>query len=143
MDLKYLKYLGLKHNYTEHNCITLIDSIYKNELNSNVFEGLWEYLELPEGRPKDGRGWMKRFSISSLETWASTVATKVNLTELQEYDVILFKSGRLIPTHFGLYISNNRFIHLEELRTSKIDVLNDYWRGQIHSTWRWNGLTNT
>jgi len=140
MDLKYLKYLGLKHNYTEHNCITLIDSIYKNELNSNVFEGLWEYLELPEGRPKDGRGWMKRFSISSLETWASTVATKVNLTELQEYDVIIFKSRRLIPTHFGLYVENNRFIHLAEGKFSKIDVLDQEYREEIASIWRWNGI---
>lgn len=140
MDLKYNKYLGLKHNYTEHNCITLIDSIYKNELNSNVFDGLWEYLELPEGRPKDGRGWMKRFSISSLETWASTVATKVNLTELQEYDVIIFKSRRLIPTHFGLYVENNRFIHLAEGKFSKIDVLDQEYREEIASIWRWNGI---
>jgi len=140
MESKYLKYLGLKHNYTEHNCITLIDSIYKNELKSNVFDGLWEYLELPEGRPKDGRGWMKRFSISSLETWASTVATKVNLTELQEYDVIIFKSGRLIPTHFGLYVENNRFIHLAEGKFSKIDILDQEYREEIASIWRWNGI---
>ena len=140
MELKYNKYLGLKHNYTEHNCITLIDSIYKNELNSNVFDRLWEYLELPEGRPKDGRGWMKRFSISSLETWASTVATKVNLTELQEYDVIIFKSGRLIPTHFGLYVGNNRFIHLAEGKFSKIDALDQDYREEIASIWRWNGI---
>lgn len=140
MELKYLKYLGIKHNYTENNCITLIASIYKNELNSNVFDGLWEYLDLPEGKPQDGRGWMKRFSISSLETWASTVATKVNLTELQEYDVIIFKSRRLIPTHFGLYIENNRFIHLEEGRFSRIDVLDQEYREEIASIWRWNGI---
>ena len=33
MDLRYNKYLGLNHNYTENNCITLIDSIYKNILS--------------------------------------------------------------------------------------------------------------
>ena len=139
----YIKYLGIKHDYLTNNCITLISDIYKNELGSDVFDSLWAHLKIPEGKPIDGRKWMKRVSFDSIINWASTVAKKVNLTELQEYDVILFKSGRLIPTHFGLYISNNRFIHLEELRTSKIDVLNDYWRGQIHSTWRWKGLTNT
>lgn len=140
MDLRYNKYLGLNHNYTENNCITLVDSIYKNELSSNVFDGLWEYLDLPEGKPKDGRKWMKRFSVDSLETWASTVATKVNLTDLQEYDVMIFKSGRLVPTHFGLYLWANKFIHLPEGGFSHIDVLTQEWRDQIASIWRWNGI---
>jgi len=137
---KYLKYLGIQHNYLENNCITLIDSIYKNELNSNVFESLWEPLGLPGGKPKDGRGWMKRLSVQTLEDWATTVAIKVYLTELQEYDVIIFKSGRLIPTHFGLYIEANRFIHLPEGKSSLIEVLNQDWRDQIASIWRWNGI---
>jgi len=137
---KYIKYIGIKHNYLENNCITLIDSIYKNELNSNVFESLWEPLGLPGGKPKDGRGWMKRLSVQTLEDWATTVAIKVYLTELQEYDVIIFKSGRLIPTHFGLYIEANRFIHLPEGKKSSIELLNQNWRDQIASLWRWNGI---
>ena len=137
---KYIKYIGIKHNYLENNCITLIDSIYKNELNSNVFESLWEPLGLPGGKPKDGRGWMKRLSVQTLEDWATTVAIKVYLTELQEYDVIIFKSRRLIPTHFGLYVENNRFIHLAEGKFSKIDVLDQEYREEIASIWRWNGI---
>lgn len=136
---KYLKYLGIKHNYLENNCITLINDIYKAELSSNAFDALWEYLGMPEGKPTDGKAWMKRFSIEDIETGASLVAKKVDLTELQEYDVILFKSKRLLPIHFGMYVGYNKFIHLEEGRFSKIDVLNTAWRDMIASIWRQTG----
>lgn len=141
-QLKYLKYLGKKHDYLENNCITLINDIYKNELNSNVFDTLWEYLNMPGGKPLQGKAWMKHFSITDIETGASLVAKKVDLTDLQEYDVILFKSGKLLPSHFGMYVGYNKFIHLEERRFSKIDILNDEWRGIIASIWRQTG-TNT
>ncbi len=135
-QLKYLKYLNKKHDYLENNCITLISEIYKNELNSNAFDKLWIYLDMPEGKPQDGKAWMKRFSIQDIEYGASLVAKKVDLTDLQEYDVILFKSKRLLPIHFGMYVGYNKFIHLEEGRFSKIDVLNTNWREMIASIWR-------
>ncbi len=136
---KYLKYLNKKHDYLENNCITLINEIYKIELNSNAFDELWVYLSMPEGKPQDGKAWMKRFSIQDIEYGASLVAKKVDLTDLQEYDVILFKSKRLLPIHFGMYVGYNKFIHLEEGRFSKIDVLNDNWRDMIASIWRQTG----
>lgn len=134
--MKYLKYLNKKHDYRENNCITLINEIYKNELQSNVFDSLWDYIKVPEGKPLEGRAWMRRVSLESLENWASLNAKKVILTEIQEYDVIIFKAGRLVPTHFGMYIGNNKFIHLEEGRFSRIDNLNDNWREVIASIWR-------
>lgn len=139
-QLKYLKYLGIKHDYLQNNCITLINDIYKTELNSNAFDSLWLYLNMPEGKPLDGKGWMKRFSIQDIESGASLVAKKVNLTEIKEYDVILFKSKSLLPVHFGMYVGYNKFIHLEENRYCKIDILNDVWRGMIASIWRQTGI---
>lgn len=137
--MKYTKYLGKKHDYSENNCITLINEIYKTELQSNIFDSVWDYINIPEGKPPDGKAWMRRISLESLETWASLNAKKVILTDIQEYDVIIFKAGRLVPTHFGMYISNNKFIHLEEGRFSRIDSLNDNWRESIASIWRQNG----
>jgi hypothetical protein len=137
--MKYLKYLNKKHDYSENNCITLINEIYKNELQSNIFDGVWDYIDIPEGKPLDGKGWMRRISLESLETWASLNAKKVILTDIQEYDVIIFKAGRLVPTHFGMYIGNNKFIHLEEGRFSRIDRLTDNWRESIASIWRQTG----
>lgn len=137
---KYTKYLGKKHNYLENNCITLINEIYKAELKSNAFDSLWVYLNMPEGKPIDGKAWMKRFSIQDIELGASLVAKKVDLTDLQEYDVILFKSKRLLPIHFGMYVGYNKFIHLEEGRFSKIDTLNTIWIDMIASIWRQIGI---
>lgn len=137
--MKYTKYLDRKHDYSDHNCITLINEIYKNELNSDIFDSFWDLVNMPEGKVQDGRAWMRRISLETVENWASTVARKVNLTELQEYDVIVFKSRRSIPIHFGMYVGINRFIHLEEGRYSKIDILNDTWRDLIGSIWRQSG----
>lgn len=140
MEPKYLKYLNIKHDYQNYNCITLIDFIYKTELRCNIFDDLWIYLNLPEGKPKDGRSWMRKFSLNHLETWAEKVATKVILTNLVEYDVIVFKSARLLPTHFGMYIGGNKFIHLEEDKYTKIEAFNQDWRDRVAGLWRINGI---
>jgi hypothetical protein len=137
--MNYVKYLNRKHDYSTNNCITLINEIYKNDLSSDIFDSFWEYASIPEGKITDGRAWMRRITVETIENWASTVAKKVNLTEAQEYDVIVFKSKRALPIHFGMYIGKNRFIHLEEGRYSKIDVLNDDWREFIGSIWRQTG----
>jgi hypothetical protein len=139
----YTKYLGIKHDYSTNNCITIISDIYKQELNSNVFDSIWEYTGINNGVVEDGRNWRKRFSIKSINNWASKVATKVILTNVQEYDVILFRSGRFLPTHFGMYIHSNKFIHLAEGKYSTISLLNADWREQIDSIWHWNGLKTT
>jgi hypothetical protein len=137
--MRYTKYLDKKHDYSENNCITLINEIYKTELHSDVFDTLWDYIKTPEGKPLDGKAWMRRISLESIETWASLNAKKVILTEIREYDVIIFKAGKLIPTHFGMYVGNNKFIHLEEGRFSRIDSLTDNWRESIASIWRQTG----
>ena len=43
---------------------------------------------------------------------------------------------RKIPIHFGMYIGQNMMIHIEEGSYSKIDMLNDNWRGKVHSVYR-------
>jgi len=138
--LKYNKYLGIKHNYLETNCITLIDFIYKQELSCNIFDDLWSFLSLPKGQVLDNRTWMRRFSLELLEEWASKVAIKVNLTTTKEYDVIIFKSQRMLPIHFGMYIGMNRFIHVEEGSYSRIAVLDQFWRDRIANIWRVTGI---
>jgi hypothetical protein len=140
-QLKYLNYLNIKHDYERHNCITIISYIYKEHLSLNTFDTIWKLTNLSNGKITEGRNWMKRFSLQDIEIWASTVARKVNLTELQEYDVILFKSSSSLPTHFGLYVGDNKFLHLEEGKHSKIDRLDERWRALISNAWRPIGLT--
>ena len=128
----YTKYLGIKHNYQNINCITLIEKIYKEELNSEVFQSLWTHLNLLGGKPIEGSRWKFKITLEKIEEWANLNAIKVDLTKIKEYDVILFKSKKNRPIHFGMYITNNNFIHVEEETSSRISSLNQEWRDKIH-----------
>ena len=138
----YTKYLGIKHNYQNINCITLIEKIYKEELNSKVFQSLWTHLNLSEGKPLEGRRWKFKITLEKIEEWVDSNAIKVDLTDIEEYDGIVFKSKKNRPIHFGMYITNNNFIHVEEETGSRISALDQEWRNQIHvilrrKDWYW------
>jgi len=135
---KYRKYLGIKHDYQNTNCITLIAEIYEKELHRDDFTKIWEYLNLPDGHPEQENKWWKFFTLQKLLQCTQKYATKIeNIVDLQEYDVIIFSAPRRrIPVHFGMYIGQNYMIHLEEKSTSKIEMLNDDWREKIHSVYR-------
>ena len=51
---KYLKYLGIKHEYDDLNCITLIDMIYKEVLCNDIFDKVAKDFII---KPND-RKWM-------------------------------------------------------------------------------------
>ncbi len=54
-------------------------------------------------------------------------STHINDTEIQEGDLVFFKSGRSI-THVGLYLSNYKFVHASTSGGVTISDLNDsYW----------------
>ena len=128
----YTKYLGIKHDYQGINCITLIEKIYKEELNSEVFQSLWTHLNLLEGKPLEGRRWKFKVTLEKIEEWVNLNAIKVDLTDIEEYDVMLFKTRKNRPIHFGMYTTNNNFIHVEEETSSRISALDQDWRNQIH-----------
>ena len=135
---KYQKYLGIKHDYAHTNCITLIANIYEHELHRDAFfTKLWEYIDIKEGRPEQKSRWWKFLQYKNLLKYAKEYAIKVeSITDLQEYDIIIFKSRSNIPIHFGMYIGQNMMIHIQEKEYSKIEMLNDNWRGKIHSVYR-------
>ena len=136
---KYRKYLGIKHDYYNTNCITLIADIYKNELyNEDIFKEIWDYLDIKDGHPEYKGKWWKFFDLKRWNKFLKEYCKKIeNLTEIQEYDVIVFNaSRRQIPIHFGMYIGQNMMIHLQEKSYSKIEMLSDMWRGRIHSVYR-------
>ena len=133
---KYKKYLGKKHNYFHTNCITLIAEIYETELQRDDFKKIWKLLDLKEGHPEQESKWYKFFT-QSLVSVLGIIQIQKKLTDIKEYDVIIFATRqRKIPIHFGMYIGQNMMIHIEEGSYSKIDMLNDNWRGKVHSVYR-------
>ena len=132
----YVNYLGIKHDYQNVNCITLIEKIYKEELKSDVFKSLWTHLNLSDGKPTEGRRWKFKITLEKIEEWIATNEQRIKLTDVEEYDVIIFKSKKNRPIHFGMYVGGNKFIHIEEESSSMISSLNQIWREQLHSIYR-------
>lgn len=70
---------------------------------------------------------------------------KINLTELKEYDILVFTNRKDQPRHFGMYIANNKFIHLPSDSMCVISELNDKYRerlqfGKCSGVYRHNDL---
>ena len=137
---KYKKYLGIPHDFQNINCITLISKIYEQELSRQDFKKVWGYVDVKNGHPDPAyqNKWWKYLIQEKLLICLQECATRVEkLIDLKEYDVIIFGTPRKnIPIHFGMYIGQNSIIHLPAGSTSKIELLNDYWRGRIHSVHR-------
>jgi cell wall-associated NlpC family hydrolase len=134
---KYRKYLGRQHDYFNTNCITLIADIYQEELQRDDFKKIWDYLEIKEGHPEQKSRWWKIYTLQRLLECTKEYATEVkDITQLQEYDVIMFKSEKSSPLHFGMYIGQNMMIHIEEKSYSRIDMLNQDWREKIYGVYR-------
>ena len=125
------KYLSLKHEYGKVDCIELIRQFYKDELN--IVFNLPTY-------PKS-REWLKHFSTDSVDGWASTCAIKVELTEAQNYDVMVFRSEKSnLVIHFGMYLMPSKMLHVEEGGFSCIQSLSQYWVDRLHAVYRHNEL---
>ena len=118
--------------------------IYKRELKSNIFSSLWVYLDIKskdgkaylKGKELTGTKWTFEVTFDELLDWCKDHAQKVDLTDLQEYDVILFKSSKNRPIHFGMYVGEGKFIHIEEKHKSEINFFGANWREKKHSIWR-------
>ena len=131
-----INYIGIRHSYDEINCITLIDAFYKKELNIDCISDL-----VPESVKEDGRRWMKKITLSQIEEWALIHATKVNLTDAQDFDVIVFKSLKLErPIHFGMFLKPCHMLHLEEGKTSRYETLTNEWANCLHAIYRHQSL---
>ena len=130
-------YLGVSHRYSGVNCITLIAKYYKKELKSDIFDKLFNLIKT-DSKDISTRRWMKEISLKNIDDWASTYAIKVSLTDLQIYDVIVFRSIKSEnPIHFGMLIDNNmRMLHLEEGAHSMITTIDRYWSEKIYAVYR-------
>jgi cell wall-associated NlpC family hydrolase len=125
------KYIGLSHQYGVIDCIELIRTFYKNELDLS--------FDLPS-YPKSAQ-WMKQFSCTNVDSWASTYGVKVSLTDAKNYDVMVFRSLKSdLVTHFGLYIQHNKILHVEEGRDSCVESLSEYWRDRLYTIYRHNEM---
>ena len=130
-----INYLGIPHSYESGlNCITIIHEFFKKELGIDCIK------ELVPSNVTNAR-WMKQITLEDIDTWALKHGIKVPLTELQDCDVILFKSPRLnFPIHFGMFMLPYNMLHLEEGNYSKYEHISSNWSECIYAAYRHKSL---
>ena len=125
------KYLSLKHEYGKIDCIELIRSFYKNELNID--------FDLPPY--PHSRAWMKYFHTQKVDEWASKCSIKVKLTDAKNYDVMVFRSEKYeLAIHFGMFLMPSKLLHIEEGGCSCVQTLSEYWMNRLHAIYRHNDM---
>ena len=125
------KYLGLKHQYGQVDCIELIRDFYANELKINF--DLHNYTH--------SRAWMKTFHTDKVDEWASKCSIKVKLTDAKNYDVMVFKSEKHeFVIHFGMFLMPSKLLHIEEGGCSCVQTLSGYWINRLHAIYRHNDM---
>lgn len=127
--MKYNKYLGRKHVYGNFDCIRLVKEFYNNELGVS--------FDIPSYTLSNK--WIKEFTLESIDNWITKYGKKIELTEIKNYDLIVFKSGNF-ATHFAIYLAPNKILHVEDNSYSKIDVLDEYWLTQLYKAYRHDKL---
>lgn len=120
-----LPYIGKAHKYGDFDCISLIQQFYQNELGSTIV--------LPS-YPLNRR-WLKTFSSTHIESLITTYAKKVQLTDANNYDLLVFADKNII-NHFALYIKPNKMLHVEVCSLSRIDILSSYWVNRLYGVYR-------
>jgi cell wall-associated NlpC family hydrolase len=111
-------YLGLQHEYGKVDCIQLVKLVYADALSIDI--------ELPEYEPS--KRWSALLPIDYIDAWALKYAKKVDLTSAKNFDLLVFSNNKKTHiVHFGLYISPNKMLHIEESGCSKIESLSCYW----------------
>ena len=129
---KYTPYLHMKHDWNGINCITLIENIYQRFLNISL-DDMWNRL----GQGKQfNKKWRTIYDFELLKQEVDNNWKKISLPNIQEFDIIFIISRGKIPLHFGLYIDQNRFIHVEEFSYCTVSELNERYRDRAYGYFR-------
>ena len=135
---RYLPYLNIKHDWHGINCWSIIEKIYLEQLGITLFDWAGTF-QVSKNDALNTKGFysISNHIINEVEKWV-----KINLLEIKEFDIILFKS-KLNPNrirHFGMYVGGNKYIHLVENQHSCFAELNQDIRDTIYAIVRHNTL---
>ena len=122
-----LPYKNVGRDFNGVDCFGLVYLIYKNELN----------IELPDfTNLMYSKNWFKEGKNIIVENvWDKWY--EVDKTE--QTDLLLFYTNykKRVVNHIGLYIGNNKFIHILETYSSKIDRLDGRWNKLLYKILRY------
>jgi len=132
--IDFSKYINLKFKYKGRgfdgvDCYGLVWLILNTE----------KQLELPEYEYSkrwytEGKNYIVEIK-KDINNWAVS-----NIEQIRPFDVILFynSSNRIIVNHMGLYVGENKFIHVNEDHNSILERLDDMWLRRIYAIMRYS-----
>lgn len=107
--------IGRQYSFGILDCYGLAQDLYKERFNIDL------------GRPYiDETTWFQH-NTNLLEQYANDNGF-FKVTDLKEYDLILFKAGSTrVPNHVGIKMEDDKFIHHLAYRLSTKEVYGGYW----------------
>lgn len=128
-----IPYKNLGRDFEGVDCWGLICLIFKHE--KNII--LPDFTEL-----KYEKGWYKKGHNHILDNKGTIDGTFWDIVNrpYKVYDgFIFYLSSEKIANHTGMYIGNNKFIHVYEEKTSCINRLDDLWKSKMYAAFRYKG----
>lgn len=61
---------------------------------------------------------------------------KINSADIKEGDVLIFRSEKILPQHFGVFVGNSHFIHHPRDMFSTKEILTDRWLSRLKGVFR-------
>jgi cell wall-associated NlpC family hydrolase len=138
------KYIGIPYKHLGRDlkgldCYGLVVMIYKHHLG----------IELPDVElytfGEDACNYMTSFyTDKTYENVSGFSKLWTPVTQLAKYDIILFTVYEDIdaPTHSGVYLDHNKFIHCMSGLPVTISRLEGPWKNKMHSAYRYKERLN-
>lgn len=140
--MNFSRYIGIPYKYKGRDfsgvdCYGLVYLIYKKEKNLNLPDFM--HVDFTKNWYEDND---KHLIVDNInELWE--IADSVKNPYLP-FDCMLFysSSSKLVVNHCGLYVGDNRFIHITDYKESKSELLrfSGYWESKLYKVLRYKGV---
>ena len=132
----WIDYMRQPYSMEDNNCLDLVIDIYKKELDIDLKLSIGQHLGLDQ-LISSGWRWRMLISLAEIDDFITNVlGPKIDMSELMVYDVLIFKTKNNRPTHFGLYIGNNQFLHIDYGKAAFLSSLGQEQRENFHAAYR-------
>lgn len=132
-------YVGRKRFFGVLDCLTLVMDYYKRELNIEI-----PYISHPIFKEKK-LSWINTiapddFLLIGKEFLQKNGFNEISPKSIKKHDLIVLQVQDFrFPTHFGIYLGNNRFLHqLDDI--SDISIYGNYWKKRSKLIYRHSQL---
>jgi probable lipoprotein NlpC len=135
--MNFSKYIGIPYKYQGSDfsgcdCWGLYRLILKEE------RGIY----LPSFSDVYKENWYKEEKNYIVDNTSQIGFYKIN-PPYKLYDGLIFYHGSLsIANHIGLYITNNKFIHVFKNERSMVGRFDERWKSNLYKAVRYNGISN-